>query len=369
VGGRCPLCVRLCAALAVLTAALAVAARQPVAAAPQPGGTAAELIVSYADWIQGQRLGVALIAVDLDAARRDLGHLDPSTIPVPSQSSPGATRELQRRYLTAFALELAAAGAQKHAAAAARLVEWACQYVRSHTPQNDYDRAWQLAALAVLEGGIDSQTLRTHLAHAQPGMAGEPRLVLAQGIAEEQFSAPRELLARGAVAGDVVRVKDTLAHDETERRRAAEGAIARFHEAAAVASLRAEATLRLGHVEYALGRYDDALAAWAVVEPAAGESSLRYLLHVFRGEALEARGRYADAREAYLRALQLSPGAHSATVRLSALLFRHLDEDPSALVDGLLRDDDPQRDPWWAYYAGDWRFWYPRIEAVRGLLK
>ena len=41
----------------------------------------------------------------------------------------------------------------------------------------------------------------------------------------------------------------------------------------------------------------------------------------------------------------------------------------AARVKALLQDDDPRRDPWWSYYAADWRFWYPRIAAVREKLK
>src|SRR4029078_13637553 len=98
------------------------------------------------------------------------------------------------RVLTSFALELAAIGARRHAASAARLVEWACAYARTHQPLNDFDRAWELAALSVLEGGIDSRTLADHVAHAQAVFHDEPRLALARGIAEEQFNAPTEAI-------------------------------------------------------------------------------------------------------------------------------------------------------------------------------
>jgi len=35
----------------------------------------------------------------------------------------------------------------------------------------------------------------------------------------------------------------------------------------------------------------------------------------------------------------------------------------------LLKDDDPRRDPWWSYYAADWRLYYPHIDRVRALVK
>src|SRR5829696_1217724 len=136
-------------------------------AAPQPPAAIADLLADYAEWIQGRRATLELTAPDLDVARQSLARLDPAAIAVDPSLSAVEARERQRRLTASFALELAALGSRKHAAAAARLVEWACPYVRSHTPVNDFDRAWQLAALAALEGGIDSTTLQAHLDHIQ----------------------------------------------------------------------------------------------------------------------------------------------------------------------------------------------------------
>jgi tetratricopeptide (TPR) repeat protein len=340
-------------------------------AAAQAQRTTAELIGSYADWVSGRRSDVAMIAVDLDTARRDLARFDPAALPVDPQATPAQARETRRRLLTTFALELAAVGSKKHAAGAARLVEWACPYVRSHTPVNDFDRAWQLAALAVLEGGVDSQVLHDHLDHVQPVAADEPRLLLARGIAEEQFGAPAEVLTRTEIAAGLARAREALAREEGERFRASERAIARFQEAAAKdPSLRAEAALRKGHVLLRMNRYDAALAAWVNVENLTEDRALIFLVHLFRGLAFEGRARIDEARHSYLSALRVSPGAHSATLRLAALAFQHGRGDaPSDLVDGLLSNDDPRRDPWWSYYAGDWRFWYPRIDRVRAMLR
>jgi tetratricopeptide (TPR) repeat protein len=278
--------------------------------------------------------------------------------------------EQQRRLLTTFALELAESSATRQAAAAARLIEWACPYVRRHSPLDEFDRAWQLAALAVLEGGIDAHALQTHVAHMQSVMPNEPRLVLARAIAEEQATAPTE-----AVYGQVDAVGNgqasiLLARRDADRAQAAERAIARFQEAMHDESLRPEASLRLGHVQLGLRRYDDALAAWTNVETLTTDPALVYLAHLFRGLALEGLGRSAEAGASYLQALKVSPGAHSATMRLAALEFQNGHGDDAARrIEALLRDDDPRTDPWWAYYAADWRFWYPSIERVRSLIR
>ena len=337
---------------------------------PVPATSVGSLLTSYTEWIQGRRTGVELIAIDLDAAQRQLARFDPSSLPTAVAAGTPQAREEQRRLVTTFALELAAVGSKKHAAAAARLVEWACPYIRAHTPKNDFDRAWQLAALSVLEGGIDSGGLHDHVDHVRSAFPNEPRLVLARGIAEEQFGAPTEVLTRSVAGANLARAKELAVRAEGERYRAGERAAARFAEAAKDESLRAEASVRLGHVKIEMGRYDEALAALAGVERLTEDRALVYLVHLFRGIALENRARTQEARTSYQEALALSPGAHSATLRLAALEFRHGQLDaPEDLLDPLLRSDDPRRDPWWSYYAADWRFWYPRIERVRALLR
>jgi tetratricopeptide (TPR) repeat protein len=329
-----------------------------------------ELIASYTEWVHGRRTGVELIAMDLDASQRQLARFDPSLLPTTAAPGTKEAREEQRRLVTAFALEIAAVGSKRHSAAAARLVEWACAYVRAHSPHNDFDRAWQLAALSVLEGGIDSTALHDHIDHVQTLFRDEPRLLLARGIAEEQFSAPSEVLTRTAIGASLARAREIATRAEGERFRASERAVARFREATRTESLRAEASLRLGHVKLEMGRYDEALDAFTGVEGLTEDRAIVYLVHLFRGIALENRGRVDEARASYWQALKISPGAHSATLRLAALEFRHGRMDaPEAMLDALLKTGDPRRDPWWSYYAGDWRFWYPRIERVRALLR
>ena len=337
---------------------------------PAHSSSVQDLLASYTDWVQGRRTGVELIAIDLDAARSNLSRFDPSSLPTAAGAGTLEAREEQRRLVTAFALELAAVGSKRHASAAARLVEWACPYIRAHVPKNDFDRAWQLAALSVLEGGIDANGLHDHVEHVRAQFPDEPRLVLARGIAEEQVSAPTEVLTRSVMGADLARARETAARAAGERLRAAERAADRFREAARDERLQAEANLRLGHVKLEMGRYDEALAAFAGVERSTDDRAIVYLAHLFRGIALENRGRTDEARLSYRQALAQSPEAHSATLRLAALEFRHgRGDEPETLVSRLLQNDDPRRDPWWSYYAGDWRFWYPRIERVRALLK
>ena len=282
--------------------------------------------------------------------------------------------ESHRRLLAALALELAAAGSSKQAAAAARLVEWACPYVRSHVPASDFDRAWHLAALAVLEGGMNPSALGAHLDHAAVAWPGEPRLVLAQAIVDEQMTATAEALDARTTGADAALMGLARPRSDAERTRAAERALKAFTDAAKDTSLHEEATLRAGHVLLGLGRYEDALRAWPDAGSTASspppDPALGYLARLFRGLAFDGLGRAADARASYLDALGVSPGAHSATMRLAALEFRaHRGDEADRLLQALLHDDDPRRDPWWSYYAADWRFWFARIAPVRAALR
>jgi tetratricopeptide (TPR) repeat protein len=340
------------------------------ASAPQTQGSTASLIAAYADWLRGARKDVDLTVFDLDAARQELSRLNPELLPAPSGSSPDELREHHRRLVTSYALEIAAVGSRRHAAAAARLIEWACQYVRSHSPINDFDQAWELAALSALEGSIDSDVLRAHLGHLHGAFADDPRVQLAYGIAEEQFNAPSEALTRSLAAAEFARARQEIVRSAGEDTRAFDRAMGRYRDALKIPAVHAEAALRSGHVLLMQRHYDEALAAWKDVAEAPGDPAVLYLARLFRGLAYEGLKRDLDARSAYASAAALSPSAHSVNMRLAVLALRdgHVQESQQ-IIEHLLKEDDPRRDPWWSYYAADWRFWYPRIERVRELVK
>jgi hypothetical protein len=101
------------------------------------------LIGAYAESIGAHGSGPALSPIDLDVARRELGRLDPASIPVDPGLPAERAREFRRRVLTAFALEVATAGSTRQASAAARLVEWACPYIRSHALRHSRPNGYQ----------------------------------------------------------------------------------------------------------------------------------------------------------------------------------------------------------------------------------
>ena len=120
-----------------------------------------------------------------------------------------------------------------------------------------------------------------------------------------------------------------------------------------------------------MGRYDEALDRPHGLEAMTEDRALVYLAHLFRGMALENRGtRRRGARRRTgrrWRSVRARTPPRSASPRSSS--GAGAPTSPRPMVDALLKTDDPRRDPWWSYYAADWRFWYPRIERVRSLLK
>lgn len=305
---------------------------------------------------------------DLDRVRKDLDRLAGKFL-AGGKARPEAGAlppvEQRRRDLTTFALDIAGANVSRNGLSAQRLVEWACYDVRRHTPPSDFDRAWQMTALALLEGEVDPDGLRAHLSHLDPTLRAEPRFRLAEAIANEQATAPLELLAGTDPAALERSRNPTGASRETMLHRAASS----YQSLLTTPAIMPEATVRLAHVQLTLGDNAEALATLAHAE-AANDVFPLYLGRLFKGIALERLGRHEEAQEAFRLALDLSPNAHAPTMALAASLTRtgHLKE-AIPLVDHLVSNDDPQADFWWSYWAGDFRLWGRLIGDLRDGVK
>jgi len=363
--------------LAIAAVSLAVLGTGHLGAAP----STADLFQRY---IQAPgRVAAELGSVeDLDAVRADLDRLAPKFLSAPpppkSATSTAAPTdplapvvpllEQRRRDLVTFALDLAGANVVRHGLAARRLVEWACYNVRRHLPPNDFDHRWQLAALALVEGEIDPQSLRDHAGHFDSQFPGEPRAALARAIADEQVTAPVELgLVSNANAAAFAHARNPSG---APRAALLDRAASSFDALLKVDALRPEAGLRLAHVQIEQRRFDRALVSLDEVDVSARDGYVRYLSQLFRGLALEGLGRSGDAQTAYRAALETGPRAHAATMALATSLFRTGQRaQADALVATLLEGDDQSRDVWWAYWAGDFHLWGALIGPVRDLVK
>ena len=351
---------RTLVALTVLSCAIATALLS-ASAAP----SMADSLADYAHVLATGRGTLALGSIDLDDARAQLARVQESFLS-PRGATP-AIREARRQVLLSFAIELAAAGSSSQVGAALRLTEWACAIDRRERTPGAFDQAWQRAALSLIEGSIDAQALAAHIAHLPKALSDEPRVRLAAALVEEQSIAPGE--ARWGLAQTGAPGANVLTREQA-RAQHAERAVALFRAAQEIPALRPEADLRMGHVALLVGRNAEALASWRSFDSETHDPALLYLVELFRGMALEGLGHENEARAAYDAALATSPSAHSATMRLAALEFRTRQRsEASSRVQLLLRSDDPKRDPWWSYYAGDWRFWTDRIETLRSVVR
>jgi tetratricopeptide (TPR) repeat protein len=114
-----------------------------------------------------------------------------------------------------------------------------------------------------------------------------------------------------------------------------------------------EATVRLARVRALLGRHAEAIAD--LQEPArTARPALQYLANLFLGDAQQALGQRAAARQAYERAASLFPRAQSPLLALSRLAWLSGDRTGGVRagrrVLGLETLDDFD-DPWWQYFS------------------
>lgn len=267
--------------------------------------------------------------------------------------------DARRRELAAFALEAGFAQAVQ-GPAAGKLVEWGCRQIRRIPQPGEFERRWHLAAFSVLGGAIDPDNLELHVLHVKQHLKQfpvEPRLAFERALASELRAA--DVFTRRKVSAS-----------EVEERNAE--AAKRYREAtsSADAAVQAEAWLRLGRVELARGRLDEAMSALDQAEPMLSDPALKYLARLFRGMTLERLKQPDAARKAFESALGLNPGAHAATTALASLLFRTGERaEADKLMSALMARSQPVTDPWWFYWPGDYRFGAARIQAVRSALK
>ncbi len=262
----------------------------------------------------------------------------------------------RKRELAAFALEAAFARVDQ-GTAAGRLVEWGCRQIRRIAKPGDFERRWHLAAFSVLSGAVDPDSLQAHVTHMRHHFPDEPRLPYERAVASELSAA--DFFTKGKVSASDVAERYTEAAK-------------RYTEATASSDpdIQAEAWLRLGRVEVARGRAEEALPALDEAVKRTQDMVVRYLASLFRGQALERLGRKDEARGAYESALELAPGAHAATMALATLRFRNGERvEADQLVSSLMGRGQPAADPWWWYWPADYRVGASRIQAMREALK
>lgn len=262
--------------------------------------------------------------------------------------------EQHRRAIIAFAVDTASARFDQ-GTQASKLAEWACRQIRRHAKPDEFDHRAYMAMFALFARAVDPDALETHVVHVKFQFPNEPRLALERGIAEEMRGAPFYEPTKQTTA-------DTIKRREEAARR--------YAEAAKVDAISAEALLRLGRVNLDLGKADEALKALDRVEPLSKDGSIVYLARLFRGMALDRLGKLDDAAQAYREALAIAPDAQSASISLAAVTLKRGDAAGSdRLMKAMLTRPLPAPDPWWTYWAGDYRFGSDLLEAMREAVK
>ena len=267
----------------------------------------------------------------------------------------GETERNRRRLIAAtLALEVANRLGIRQPYEAAELVEAGCKFLQITAPPPPAERAWQWAAIALLESIADGESLEIHSGHARSRFPDEPRFVLARAVAAELRTFP------------AARDESPVDTDSTLARLM----VARLQEAKKDASTRDEAKVRLGYFYLRLGRDAPAVDELHDVSQTVNDRYLRYLANLIEGRALTRLNRLPEAIAAYRSATLAVPGAQTAEMMLAAALAMHGDRaEAAAIAQRSVTTQYPPADPWTLYGQSDVRFWPQIIASLRAGLK
>ena len=217
----------------------------------------------------------------------------------------------------------------------------------SETSIDPFARHWFRATTAYLAHG----RLADELPHTQQALItvpDDPVLLLFSGALHEHFGSP---VVQGAIRSATLPagMEINVASASTELNRARD----RYERAIALDPTLAEAHIRLGRVLGRRGDHADAVSSLKRGEDLAVDPRWKYFAALFLGHEQEELNRYADAREAYVRAAALYPRAQSPRLGFSRLATEIGDRDAAAASGRALLSlpSDPMArdDPWWSY--------------------
>ncbi len=228
--------------------------------------------------------------------------------------------------------------------------------------KDDMVRTWYHATAAWEQA--NGQYEPDHLNHGRRLFPADPDLLFLTGTLHETFAGSNVQNAmRTAIlpAGITVAVKS----ERAELREAEDY----FRRALKEDSTMTEARLRLGHVLVMQEHYADAATELRQTNASPIEPLLQYYVSMFLGAAEEALGRHEDAAAAYSRAASLYPTSQSPRVALSALARRRGDRTGAwlAMQQGfaLPANEVTRNDPWWIYAIAQGRDGVHLLDEVR----
>jgi predicted Zn-dependent protease len=178
-------------------------------------------------------------------------------------------------------------------------------------------------------------------------------LRLARAIAADQLASTRTTLLPGARQAPRPPIDEVLA---------------RYADAFAFPAVADEARVRAAWAAYRSQDLDQAHDLLMAVPDAPADPVVNYFSHFVRAEVLRRRGDRQGALAEYSAALAVVPAAQSPRVALMTLLTqlgRRSEAEP--LAEAIETAPASSFDPWWLYWAGDYRTFGARLSELRGL--
>ena len=308
----------------------------PPAPVPEVPKTLSQLTMAYEKGEYRQFSAGLREQADLERLLREF---DAAGNPWPASPRREATFALE---LVEPAIFAADAGTRQQAYA---LLERFSRLVRHPLEPDAFERYWHFATLTLLEGAVRPSVTAAFVDRALTRFPTEPRFVLSRAIT----AALHHTTVLPARADDPKK-----APDPPDRQTAG-----RYFEAAvAVPEVSDEATIRYAHFLHASGDHEAALARLAQL-PASSikDPWLRYWHALFRGHALVALDRTAEALDAYRAAAVAAPLAQSPRVAMmNALVMSGDRAGAEALAAEIQGQPREELDPWWMYWQGHYRF-------------
>jgi tetratricopeptide (TPR) repeat protein len=333
-----------------------------------PGLRAQDARVDIVGLIETYQHGRFDEAVAKAAALPDLGPLRlrfVQDVPLWIQAD-AAKAEARRAAAAAFLVDLAGARLETDWGRLSDLIEFACaQILRGAGPPTEFERAWHMATHALagrararlwLLGEYARLPHQKQVRRPPPQKNAPPTSPMHLMHALERFPDDPHFQLTRVVAWtwgrDAEPMRNLRRRDDVERRMVPSSpqleALTALKPLTGIPAVAAEAWVRSGLVHLTRGDFAAALGAFETAEPLGAEPAMHYLAIFGAGRALEALARPDDARRKYQRALELMPGAESATVALASLQFMR-DERADALqvLDRVFahtpKGDDPGR--------------------------
>ena len=299
-----------------------------------------------------------------------------------------AHAEARRAAVAAFLIELTGARLESDWGRFSDLIEWMCVQLRTNQPPTEFERAWHAATHALAGRGRARQWLlgdyarlphqkpvtvppskdepppARHLMHALERFPNDPQFELSRAVAWTwgRDSEP--------IRNIRLRIRDDDDRPQMPRRLPAQlEALVELEPLTLVKEQAPEAFVRIGTIHFTVDNFEAALRAFESAQAIAGEPAIKFIAHLNAGRTLEALSKDEEAIRQYRQALEIVPGAESATVALAGLLFQQDEREAAvSMVDKVFNRPPAPTDPGRLIGYGSYLRWPDLKTAMRKAL-